>query len=114
MYITPLRALNRDILKRMYDIGRELGVKISVRHGDTTGYERRKQVLDPPSLLITTPETLQAILPAKKMGSYLKYLRFVVVDEIHELVTDKRGAQLSLALERLREITNQNFSRQKS
>ncbi len=111
VYVTPLRALNRDILKRMEDIAQELGIKISVRHGDTTSYERRKQLLDPPSLLITTPETLQAILPARKMGKHLMSLRFVVVDEIHELVTDKRGAQLSLALERLCEITNQNFQR---
>ncbi|MGQ9720451.1 MAG: DEAD/DEAH box helicase [Candidatus Jordarchaeum sp.] len=111
VYITPLRALNRDILKRMEDIAQELDIRISVRHGDTTSHERRKQILDPPSLLITTPETLQAILPAKKMGAHLKSLRFVVVDEIHELVTDKRGAQLSLALERLCEITNQKFQR---
>ena len=111
LYVTPLRALNRDILKRMEDIAQELGIRISVRHGDTTSYERRKQLLDPPSLLITTPETLQAILPAKKRGKHLMSLRFVVVDEIHELVTDKRGVQLSLALERLCEITNQNFQR---
>ncbi|MEM3585879.1 MAG: DEAD/DEAH box helicase [Candidatus Jordarchaeaceae archaeon] len=111
LYITPLRALNRDILKRMEEIARELGLKISVRHGDTTNYERMKQLRDPPSLLITTPETLQAILPAKKMSKHLKCLRFVVVDEIHELVTDERGAQLSLAIERLREIANQNFQR---
>jgi ATP-dependent Lhr-like helicase len=111
LYITPLRALNRDILKRMEEIAQELGIRMSVRHGDTTSYERMKQLRDPPSLLITTPETLQAILPARKMGKHLKCLRFVVVDEIHELVTDERGTQLSLAIERLREITNKNFQR---
>ncbi|KYH36385.1 MAG: helicase [Candidatus Hecatellales archaeon B24] len=102
LYITPLRALNRDIFRRLKELGRRLGVKVEVRHGDTPAATRRIQALKPPDMLITTPETLQAILPGKRMRRHLKAVRWVIVDEVHEVLCDKRGAQLALSLERLR------------
>lgn len=111
IYITPLRALNRDVLRRMIHIANKLNIKIEVRHGDTPTSQRRKQAIQPPHILITTPETLQAILPGKVMKKHLSNVKWVVIDEIHELATDKRGVQLVVALERLLEITNTEFQR---
>src|SRR3989441_463637 len=111
LYVTPLRALNRDLLRRLDEMGRDLDIKIQVRHGDTPVSARASQARSPPDMMITTPETLQAILIGKRMSEHLKSVRWVVVDEVHELATDERGVQLAVALERLLDLTGIEFQR---
>ena len=106
VYITPLRALNRDIHRRLMFWADRLGMEVQVRHGDTPQKVRRMQTASPPRILITTPETLQAILPVGAMRQHLRSVRWVIVDEIHELAASKRGAQLTLGLERLERVVS--------
>ena len=101
LYITPLRALNRDVFKRIINYAENEDLKIEIRHGDTSQANRKRIADNPPDILITTPETLVNLLSQKKHLEALSELEWVVIDEVHELLASERGSQLSLSLERL-------------
>ncbi len=123
IYVSPLKALDNDIkrnllvpLKEIREIARERGVelpevRIAVRTGDVSPHEKQKQLKSPPHILVTTPESIAVLLNAPKFVRHLRTVRWVVVDEIHELANDKRGVHLALSLERLREEVGTEFQR---
>jgi len=108
LYISPLKALNRDQLEHLRFWAEKLEMEISVRHGDTSSYERKLQAEFPNDMLIVTIEALQSVLVGRKIREFLKNVKWIIIDEVHEIIDSKRGVQLSLALERLREISK-NF-----
>ena len=111
IYITPLRALNNDVFRRIIQYAQSEGLRVEIRHGDTTALARKKIVENPPDVLITTPESLGIVLTSDKMLAALKGLQWAIVDEVHELVANERGAHLSISLERLQGISSQPVTR---
>ncbi|HEX6067643.1 MAG TPA: DEAD/DEAH box helicase [Nitrososphaera sp.] len=111
IYITPLRALNNDVLRRIVRYAESEGLRVEIRHGDTTAAAKKKIVENPPDVLITTPESLAVVLASEKMLAALKGLRYVIVDEVHELVPSERGSHLSISLERLQAASSHELTR---
>ena len=111
VYVTQLRALNRDVLRRIIKYAETEGLSVEVRHGDTSAQQRRKIAMEPPDLLITTPESLAIILTTERMLKSLQNLEWVILDEVHELISNERGAHLSLSLERLQGVAAKEITR---
>jgi ATP-dependent Lhr-like helicase len=106
LYISPLKALAVDIQRNLTTPIEEmkLPVAIETRTGDTPQSKRQRQKLNPPDILLTTPEQLSLLLSHKDAERFFSDLRHVVLDELHSLVTSKRGHMLSLGLARLHRL----------
>jgi ATP-dependent Lhr-like helicase len=111
LYITPLKALNRDIFGRVIKYTEDAKLTAGIRHGDTSQYTRQQMVKKPPDLLITTPETLAIILTSRRMRENLRTLEWVVIDELHELIGNERGTHLTVSLERVELLAKKNIVR---
>lgn len=106
IYVSPLRALSYDLEKNLNGplaelFGSKPPIRVELRTGDTTGYERQRQFTKPPHILLTTPESLCVLLSQPKWLSLLATVRWLIVDEVHALADNKRGAHLALSIERL-------------
>jgi ATP-dependent Lhr-like helicase len=103
LWITPLRALAKDIGRAMEEVIDELGMswKVGIRNGDTSIGDRQKQKRQMPELLIITPESLHLLLAQKNYPDLFKSLKIIAVDEWHELLGSKRGVQVELAISRI-------------
>ncbi|HRE37030.1 MAG TPA: ligase-associated DNA damage response DEXH box helicase [Chitinophagaceae bacterium] len=103
LWITPLRALAKDIGRAMEEVITELGIqwKIGIRNGDTNTTERANQKKQMPEVLIITPESLHLLLAQKSYPDIFRHLEIIAVDEWHELLGSKRGVQVELALSRI-------------
>lgn len=106
LYISPLKALAVDIHRNLSTPVAEIGLDISMetRSGDTPAHKRQRQNLNPPDILLTTPEQLALMIANKNSGRFFAGLKYCIFDELHSLVTSKRGHLLSLGLARLRKL----------
>src|SRR3954469_24437010 len=120
LYVSPLKALSNDIRRNLEEplgelraLAPQLGypapeVRTAVRTGDTTARERREATRRPPHVLVTTPESLYILLTSDSGRRALRSVRTVILDEIHAVAADKRGAHLALSLERLDALVRQD------
>ena len=118
LYVSPLKALSNDVRRNLEEplgeikaLAVEMGyaapeVRTAVRTGDTTARERREATRRPPHVLVTTPESLFILLTSESGRKALRDVRTVIVDEIHAVAPDKRGAHLALSLERLEALVS--------
>ncbi len=109
IYVSPLRALSYDLRKNLEEplaeiYGENSPIRVGVRSGDTTQSQRQQQFTKPPHLLLTTPESLSLLLSQRRWLPVLARVRWLIVDEIHALAENKRGAHLSLSMERLSDL----------
>ncbi|GMK38787.1 ATP-dependent DNA helicase [Paenibacillus sp. CCS19] len=123
LYLSPLKALNNDVHYNLVSFIEAIdrsaadrepnwpGIRCAVRTGDTPSSQRASMAKRPPDVLLTTPESLYILLTSEQGRSMLRTVQYVVVDEIHDLASDKRGAHMSLSLERLAELCDQPFQR---
>jgi ATP-dependent Lhr-like helicase len=112
VYVSPLRALSYDLEKNLNEplrqiFGEKPPIRVGLRSGDTTPAERQRQYTQPPHILLTTPESLALLLSQQKWLPLLSTVRWMIVDEIHALAENKRGAHLSLSMERLNQLINE-------
>lgn len=107
LYISPLKALAVDIARNLEAPIAEIGldVRVETRTGDTPSHKRARQVSRPPDILLTTPEQLSLLIAHREAADLFAGLRCVILDELHALVTSKRGDLLSLALARLHKLS---------
>ncbi len=113
VYVSPLKALSNDIRKNLQEPlagirallreteGHDIDVRAEVRTGDTTAAQRRALIKNPPHILVTTPESLYLLLTSESGRHMLRTVRTLIMDEIHAVVDDRRGAHLALSVERL-------------
>lgn len=108
LWVTPLRALAKDIARAMEEVILELGMqwKVAIRNGDTPITERQKQKRSMPEILLITPESLHLLLAQKDYPNTFKTLKIIAVDEWHELLGSKRGVQVELAVSRIIGVMN--------
>jgi ATP-dependent Lhr-like helicase len=123
LYVSPLKALGNDIQKNLEGPLAEItaragakgllmpAIRVAVRTGDTLMHERQRMIKRPPHILVTTPESLYILLTAQRSREILRDVKTVIVDEIHAVADDKRGAHLALSLERLDALTGRRAVR---
>jgi ATP-dependent Lhr-like helicase len=106
LYISPLKALAVDIARNLEAPVSEmdLAVRLETRTGDTPAHKRQRQKYNPPDMLLTTPEQVALLIAARDAERFFRGLRYVIFDELHSLVTSKRGELLALGLARLRKL----------
>jgi ATP-dependent Lhr-like helicase len=109
LYITPLRALSRDLSLAIREPIEAMGwpIRVGIRNGDSSSSERTKQLKAPPQILVTTPESLALLLSNAKAEELFGQLQTVILDEWHELMGSKRGSQTELCLSWLRQLRPQ-------